>query len=282
MRIGLALLASLVICGVARAECPTDLEQLRAGLDAAEAAYGEFDFEAYSAGLTALRADLACLSEVATPEDVARVHLADALDCWVRREALGEETGHEVEQALRGLLAVRPDFEPPDDLMPDGGQLRVYFYQARGAGPGALEPFEGEGWSADGGASQGVPLERDALVQYSGEAGVQSWYLAGGGLPSSLEQQLKDSRQAARKEPAAEVSEPRTSRSLLIAGLATGAAAGAGLGVAAWSRGVYLEQPDPDQASSLDGLNRAAGVGGYALAGVAGGLGLTAVLVGRW
>jgi len=287
MRSDAALLGALLIGAPAWADCPAELSGLRADLDAAEAAYGDFDFETYSQQVVALLADAACLSELLTPEDAARLHLARALDGWVRRGEVGELAFTRIELALRGLMAADPDYAPPDDLMPEGSQLRAIYDAAKSVGAGQSDPLDGEGWLVDGGAVEGMPLERLSVVQFSGAEGVETWYIEGASVPGELRELMRitarSSRSGDEELPTDAIAEaPRTSRALLVSGLAAGALAGAGLGLAAWSHGEYLAESERDEAEGIYTLNRVSGVGGFAAAGVAGGLVVSAVLVGRW
>jgi len=288
MRSGAALLGALLTAAPAWADCPSDLAGVRAELDVAEAAYGEFDFETYSLQVVSLIEDAGCLEELLTPEDAARLHLARALDGWVRRAEVGDQAFTRIELALRGLMAADPDYAPPDDLMPEGSQLRAIYDAAKSVGIGDADPLTGEGWLVDGGAAEGLPMERLALIQFSGAEGVETWYVEGASIPGELRELMRITARATRSDDSELPSEdhlsegPRTSRALLISGLAAGVVAGAGVGLAAWSQGEYLEESDPDEAEGLYALNRVSGVGGYAAAGVAGGLVVSAVLVGRW
>lgn len=279
----LPLLGRLVLAG-----CPADIEHLRSAVDSGLEAYDKWAWTAFEQQVAEVRGELGCLQQVPAPGDIERLHLLSALAA----HRAGDQQS--MVAAFRGVLAVSPNYAPPETLAALGSELRVAWELARKAGPGAIQPIGlGRVWYVDGraGATE-IPTERAAPVQHVGRSGgLKSWYLQGDGdlrdifeRPSETDQSVASpsSRPAPPKaEPPKHASHP--SRTLATLALGTGAAAGLALGLNwyAISRCNNVENTS-DEYQTWWSVNRASGytAGGLGLA--TGGLLVGAAIVGRW
>ena len=282
----MVFLASLMLgtLGTARAACPADAAQVRADVDAAYQAYLSFDIRGFTEGEAVVQADLGCVTEPLSPSTAARIHLNEALAA-----VLNSDSARMV-SALRGLRAAEPNFVLSTEIAPSGSDLRTLFDAAAafGAGPATPVTHNGVMVTVDGHPeSTGIPNERAALVQVRfPHTGLQTWYVDAGGPPADLLGAITAAQpddtvvSVQRRAPSAE-SRRHTSRSLLITGLATGLASGASL-IAAASEKERFFSASPEDAQAVYNANQALGFTGYGLGAAAVGLGLTAVIVGRW
>ena len=284
------LLLSLLVRS-AHSACPVSSSQLGADLDAAYAAYAAFDLPTFTTRATVARDDLACVSEVLSPARSARVHLIEGLRAWVAKDPTA------MTSSFRGLIASDPSFELPLDIAPNGSRVRTVFTDAQAAGSGATKDLtSGTGVSlrVDGAApGHKIPVERAAVVQVSGTAALQTWYLLGGDAPADLVAAVQGPPvQAPAVASGTRILDPapvaakhksgHTSLALLLSGVGVGVASGVALGVAGGLQDGLPKQPTEDAANKAYGANHLFGYGGFGLGAVALGLGATAVIVGKW
>ena len=168
--------------GGAQAACPADDAQLLADADAAYAAYLAFDTEGFTSGQSAVREDIACLTDTLSASTAAQIHLNEAL-----AGLLDSDSAHML-SSFRGLLAADPRYVLSADVAPTGSQPRTLFEAAGSVGAGSVTPVTQDGVIVDGKAGgRSIPNERAALVQIrSRRGGLQSWYLQGGKFPADL------------------------------------------------------------------------------------------------
>lgn len=231
------------------------------------AAYERLDEDGLRAEAEALRSEVECLSAPPTPAQAARVHLVVAIDAWLQgdREA--------AVAAFRGALAAEPGFALDPALVPSGNELHELVARARQDGPGALTDLApGLTVSVDGHPGQdAVPIERSALVQ----APAGSWYVDRGHLPAGLQAFLPPPERS------------HAARNFFVAGGVAAILSSAGLLVARDARADFDALGAPtderaDDAAKLWRRNRIAGIGGYAMGAVAGGLFVGAAITAEW
>ena len=269
--------------GLARAECPADVAHFRVHVDAAQAAYGGFDVPGFQQEAGELEAEVACLSGVPAPATIAQVHLIGALS------ALLDQDEPRMRASFLALRATDPAFMLSADLAPAGSQQRSVFEAAATSPASKPRPITREGlqvWVDGKPNARAVPTRRAAVVQVRGPSGeLQSWYLQGGKLPADLlevvtaPQAEPGSASIVEVEPAPRTSRP--SRSMLVTGAAVGVASGVALFAATNARDAFYTA-SPENAQAAYDTNRALGFTGYGLGAAALGLGVTAVVVGRW
>lgn len=139
------------------AACPSDNARLEPELDRLEAAPPGF-LDAYSA----LRAELHCLGEPATPEVAAKWHRLRALAAFTRAD------DDAVLAAFRAAQAAQPGYVLPLAVAPEGHPLRGLYGRAAASDPAELVPVDLPRRShliVDGSGGAAVPVDRDALVQ---------------------------------------------------------------------------------------------------------------------
>jgi hypothetical protein len=175
----LALAASL-LSSPARADCPADLAILRTDMGAARMAYADEELETLRQAVMRVDEDLACLTELVTPEDALQAHMVHALGWWLLRDE------DRVAFALRGALAVEPGFLLGDDIAPAGSKLMVLYAQVHEQGLGVSTPLEHK-LTVDGFAGiRALPMQRAALIQREGPDGLETFYTSPDGAPSAL------------------------------------------------------------------------------------------------
>lgn len=179
----LILVFSLLLTSApASAVCPASASALRADVEAAIAAYSEWQWEEFALREAAARKELSCVQEIVSPAQASRVHLLTAVAAFrANNEPL-------MVAAFRGVLAHDPAREPGADFAAPGSSIREAFEQARASGPGLNTGIQREGsWYVDGRPAGGqLPTQRTALVQLAAEGAVRSWYLDGESLPLAL------------------------------------------------------------------------------------------------
>lgn len=266
---GLLLLALLTAS--TQAACPAGASDPGAHAGAALAAYEKLDVERFRALVEQAHQAVPCLARAIDPQDAAQLHLATALEAWTRRD---EE---QVQQALRGLLVLQPDYQPSVIIAPEGGGLAAAFEVARAAGPGSKAPLPGLELYVDGQRSAALPQDRAAVVQWAALASFESRYAWAGSFDPDLR---RTTRLVGAPVPTAPSS--HRSRRLAIAAAATGLVALVGADQANDAWDAFHETASWDDAQRYYARNRVFAVGsGLAAAGTAG-LAIGAVVVWEW
>ena len=269
---------------VARADCPASAADLRAEVDAALAAYQDWAWPKFEAALAAARRDVACLGEVASPE------LARDLHVLVAFAAFREDDATQMEAALRGVLAVDPDWQPTVDQAAPGSTIHTAYELARRRQPQQGRVVLGEGaWFVDGRPGVAtVSLGRCAVVQHRDEAGtLHTWYLTGTKLPgaflASIEAPAAASPVAAPPEAAPPADDRRRRATWVIAGgLGAGVASAGSLLVAAHMKQVYESAATSEEAIDAYRANYFWGMTGYTVGALGAGMVVGAVLWRAW
>ncbi|MFH1465287.1 MAG: hypothetical protein ABIO70_12950 [Pseudomonadota bacterium] len=264
------LLFHLALRPVLAAPCPASSAELAAHVAAARRAYVGFDLDGFAAEVTGVEARLPCLVEVVSPGQALDLHLQLGLSAWLLQDPQA------LAAAARAVVALDPSFEPPPEIAPQGSRLRAVFATAREGGGGGSVEVDGPALWVDGTLGDPrLPEARAALVQWQApDAGLQSWYLDGLGLPPELLERLA---LAAPPVPRAR----HRSRWLLVAG---GVAATGGVAALLGARqleGAYWQSYDPAAERRLYMANRALGIGGYVLLAGAGAATAGALVLGE-
>jgi len=267
--VGLLLIALLTAS--AQAACPAGPADPGTHASAALTAYEKLEVERFRELVEQAHQAVPCLASAISPHDAAQLHLATALEAWTRRDE------DQVEQALRGLLELQPDYQPSVVIAPDGGGLAAAFEVARAAGPGPKAPLPGLELYVDGQRSAALPQDRAAVVQWAAVGSFESRYA----WPGTFDPDL---RRATRLvgAPIPVPSGSHRSRGLAIAAAATGLVALVGAGQAndAWDD--FHETDSLDDAQRYYTRNRVFAAGsGLAATGTAG-LAIGAVVVWEW
>jgi hypothetical protein len=174
------LLAALALLRPAAAECPAGLATLRAHMGEARMAYALEDLEGLRVAVLAVDEDLTCLEDVVSPEDALQAHITHVLGWWLLRDEA------RVVFAMRGVLAIDPDFQLGDDIAPPGTPLMVIFSRLREQDVGMSAPLD-RPLILDGFRGvKALPVDRAVLIQREGVDGVETWYSAPDGPPSAV------------------------------------------------------------------------------------------------
>jgi hypothetical protein len=276
--------------GAARAACPANGEWVRNDTKTALDAYGSGDMMGFQQAVSAVAEDVSCLSEPIGAAQIEAAHLALGLKAIVN-----DETAVAV-AAFQAVYALHPDYQPDDKLAPLDSPARKAMEEAKAKGPGAenkVPPISsGYTWIVDGkeSAEPMLPAERATLVLLHSPDGsiVQSKYLPQGGAPAELvgaaQVEIAGLHMTGQtKDSETRSGEKATSRTLIYAAGGCAAVATITLISAAAIKGSYQNAPDSD--GLLEGkytANHVLGYTGYGFAVAAVGLGVTAVVVGRW
>jgi hypothetical protein len=251
----------------------------------AELAVQTLDAVALETAIAAADAALPCLAEPVGSEHLARWYRARAVHRFVSGDV---DAAAELFRAARGL-------QPAYPLDPDLGAPIQEAYRL--AEPGAVAralPRPSEGWVViDGRSLPSAPADRPFVVQWFGSDGaLKATTLVPPGAelpypaaPPSAQSVLPAPVVIHLPPPPAPVvvEQGHPSRALAVSGLAAGLLSGAGIAVASTLKQHVLLSDEPiDPRDGIVTANRAVGYG----AGVAGvaaiGLGVGAVVVGRW
>jgi hypothetical protein len=275
--------------GQARAACPANGEWVRNDTKTALDAYGAGDMMGFNQAVSAVAEDVSCLTEPIDVAQIEAVHLALGL-----RAIVNDEPAVAV-AAFQAVYKLNPDYQPDDKLAPLDSPARKALDEAKLEGPGAenkVPPTSGYTWIVDGAESAEpmLPAERATLVLLHAPDGsiVQSKYLPQGGAPDELvgaaSVEIAGLRMAGQtKDSETRSGQKATSRPLIYAAGGCAAVATISLVSAALIKQSYLHAPDED--GLMEGqlqANRVLGYTGYGFAVAAVGLGVTAVVVGRW
>jgi hypothetical protein len=276
--------------GQARAACPANGEWVRNDTKTALDAYGSGDMMGFHQAVSAVAEDVGCLSEPIDAAQIEAVHLALGLKAIVNDEPAVAVA------AFQAVYALHPDYQPDDRLAPLDSPARKALEEAKNKGPGAenkVPPISsGYTWIVDGAESAEpmLPAERATLVLLHSPDGsiVQSKYLPQGGAPDELvgaaSVEIAGVRMAGQtKDSETRSGEKATSRPLIYAAGGCAAVATISLVSAALLKQSYLHAPEEDglKEGTLT-ANRVLGYTGYGFGIAAVGLGVTAVVVGRW
>ncbi len=260
-----------LLTATAQAACPAGAGDPGTHASAALVAYEKLEVELFRERVEQAQQAVPCLASAIDPQDAAQLHLVSALEAWTRRDE------DQVQQALRALLELQPDYQPSVIMAPDGGGLAAAFEVARAAGPGTKAPLPGLELYVDGQRSAALPQERAAVVQWAAVASFESRYA----WPGSFDPDL---RRATRLvgAPTPVPSGSHRSRRLAIAAAATGLVALVGASQANDAWDAFHETDSLDDAQRYYTRNRVFAVGsGLAAAGTAG-LAVGAVVVWEW
>ena len=276
--------------GQARAACPANGEWVRNDTKTALDAYAAGDMMGFSQAVSAVAEDVGCLTEPIDAAQIEAAHLALGL-----RAIVNDETAVAV-AAFQAVYTMHPDYQPDDRLAPLDSPARKALDEAKLKGPGAenkVPPISsGYTWIVDGAESAEpmLPAERATLVLLHSPDGsiVQSKYLPQGGAPDELvgaaQVEIAGVRMAGQtKDSETRSGQKATSRPIIYAAGGCAAVATVTLVSAALIKQSYLHAPEEDGLME-DKLaaNRALGYTGYGFAVAAVGLGVTAVVIGRW
>lgn len=274
--------------GQAHAACPANVEWVRNDSKAAIDAYSSGDMVGFAQSVSALKEDLECLTEPIGSEELETAYLAFAL------KGVADDDNALAVSNFRSVLVHDPEYLPDDAIAPLDSPARAAFEEAKGLGPGATNQVPetpGYTWVMDGkeSATPMLPAERAVVAQLEAADGsiTKSEYLPQGGMP----EQLIGATQVVvgavvlpgKKDTERMSGEKPISRTIAMAAGGTAVVAAGTLLTAAIIKGNYLNAPPDD--GLLEGsltANRVLGYSGYGLTGAAVGLGVTAVVVGRW
>lgn len=268
---------------------PSSSLDLSGAVQRAETAWKEMNDASLNEALQDASTALECIDEVVSSKDVA---------AFFRAQALGHFLIGDTERALRALWTAKltqPTYQFPESMAGvDHPLVRMYetvAYRPSEATVPLLAPESGS-FFVNGGEDSNPGFAaggRPYVFQQVDEAGgvVQTIAVPAGGRPSysarvgAKEVLVEDDDSVAVQ--AQTVAAKRASRGLLVASLAAGVGSVAALAAAGSLRSQYnnagVEQ------GTLDGViraNRAVGVTGVSLGASSLGLGVGAVLVGRW
>lgn len=170
--------------GVVQAACPSTQGQVEAQASAAAVSFSRMDTTGFDASRDAMREGVACLLERPSAATAAAVHLAEAL-AWFQVNDRARTLA-----SIQAMVESDPEATLSGALAPTGGQLRLWFDEARARPPAARAPVTlPAGWSlvVDGEAAAGIPSDRPAVVVVLRENG-QVWWSgllpAGGAVPT--------------------------------------------------------------------------------------------------
>lgn len=287
-----------------QATCPANVDSLRIAVDSALEAYDKWVWTAFAEQVATVRADVSCLQQVPAQGDLERLHLLHALVAYRASDVEG------MRAAFKAVLAVSPNYSPPESLAAIGSDLRKAWEEARKTGPGAIRPLGmGGSWYVDGraGATE-IPTERKALVQLVEPNGeLLSWYLEAKGEYGDIFEQKPPSQSnrsplgffrfvpkpeppqqenalvpsPIEPKPSSPGAESRLSRTLAWSALGAGIATGAAWGYGVYSYGRWEESPD-SQADRWLRVNHASMITSGALGLATSGLLIGAVVKGEW
>lgn len=162
-RVVLALLVSLIPASSAWAGCdkPVTAAELQTTLDAAEAAYGRVDIDAFNASMDKARKQVVCVTEEINPSLAAELHRLEGM------YAFANSAKDKAVAAFAAARALEPDYQFPTNIIPPGNPLLAQ-YEAR-------EPIceqerippakEGGKVRIDGQGQRRLPTEFPAIVQ---------------------------------------------------------------------------------------------------------------------
>jgi hypothetical protein len=268
----------------ALAACPVDVAGMRSHLDEAWSEYASGHTASFLTRVAAIDSEVGCLSEVLDAKTAARLHLLDGLRAALAKDAVATLA------SFRGAYAADPTLEPGADIAAPGSRVRDTLEMARVAGGGATRTVvvgEGVVVHVDGSAGTSeVPTERAAVVQIESNGPLRTWSLRGSGtlppdLISTAQTSVAPSTESVTSLPAS-TDRKRTSRPLLVTGVATGAVAVGSLVVAQSYKSGFDDVSQESVADDHYVLNRAFGFGGYGLGATAVGFVAAAVIVGEW
>lgn len=268
----LSLVAAGPIASTAQAECPLPVAAtvLAGSVGEAEAAFTQLDRALFATSTAAVERDLPCVDAVISPVLAGRIHRLSGLQAFLDRDF------DAVALSLAAYRHAAGDDAGLSDLLPDGHPLHADLVVVDLASA-RYDPVQQPGVGRillDGVESARRPADWATIYQRLDDQDALQLTLL---LPPSV---------SLPALPVPTLVEPphrsRTSRTLLYAGLGVGAIAG---GMLATNRACYAAWQDAggdDYRSGSAGCARATYIG-TALSGVASaGLGLGAVLVGRW
>lgn len=253
----IVLVALLSLTAPARAaECARrpPAAEIAGALDAAEAAYGALDVDAYARAMDEAALALPCLGEPVAPALAARYHRMQGLRLFLEKD-------REAAVATFGAArALEPDYAFPEALVPAGHPVRADYAAmdvAARRDERVPEPLEGE-LRFDGTAGTMRPADRPTVVQLlapTGDVTASAWVRAGDPLPAYAGKPLPDPdrRRAAR----------------IAVGAGAGAAALGSVALYAVGAGAAARFAEDDPNASLDELDALRAQANGAVAGSA-------------
>ena len=173
---------ALGFVGGAGAACPVSrtVEELRASLDAVDAAWGG-DTSAFSDAVGTTRAILPCVATEVDAATAAHLHRAEGLDAFLHRDGEGAR------RAFAAARATDPSWTLPDSMAPAGNPLRAEWAALPPVPPTA--PFyapDPTGTRVDGVPGTARPDDRPVVLQHLGADGrsdLAVWLAAGQPTP---------------------------------------------------------------------------------------------------
>ncbi len=264
--------------------CPASADAIRTGIREAIGLYDEFEFDSFQARFDRLATELECAATPLSRADAFQVYQLQSLDALVSEDQAG------MVAALRAMIAVRPDYELPEELAAPGSTMAEAYAMAKQAEATAGTPLAAEGaWYVDGvmGVSE-LPADRAALVQHLADRqDLETWLLDGQTQPDSLASYLPvvdDGKRELVLTPSTSRTDSsgHLSRTLALSGAASAAVAIAGFAVAGSAYQRFPDEDDRTAAQSLESLNHGATIAGGVFAVAGGGLLAGAVVRGEW
>jgi hypothetical protein len=277
----IAWLASTSSAAPLGCEQPVDPAGLDAVVARAEKAIADLDPTGLSTAERDATEAVRCLAVPPAPELLAR---------FFRVRGVAAFAAHDDGRARAAFAAARA-LDPELGLDPVlQGPIAELFATADVDGSAApLPPPPAGQLYVDAEPAGDVPVRRTSLVQLVDNGEVRQTWIVEPGDPLPVVAVLVPvpvPTPAPMPAPVPEepvVARARTSRGLLAAGLATGLAGGLAAGGAALAEQSYKGSTAPaDEVRDTLALNRGLSVASYGLFAGAGGLGLAAVVVGRW
>jgi hypothetical protein len=265
------------------AACPAGVAALRADLDAAEQSFGAMSLDGFSSAVMTFNSDLVCASEAVPPDLAARAHRVEGLRAFVANDTVAAT------RAFSAAQAIDPGYRFPDAIVPPGHQV-VQLYGAAALGATARAPVAAPARGRlliDGQPAGDRPTDWPATAQLVAPNGsvTTSAYLRPGDALFAYEVGTAKAASVATRPGTPRKSHASVPLAILGGVALVGAGAAWGL---AYDAHNDFDEANADATTSYDRLKELQArtndrwwVSMGAL-GVAGGLGLTAVVVGKW
>jgi hypothetical protein len=257
---------------------PTHLDELGDAMAATVLAWEALD--AIGVGAASHRAEdvLGCLDESITTIEVAEFFRTSGYAAFLASDF------DVARDAFESATALQPSYQVPTRIAGENHPMRMLYEQAKERGSPNTEGLDrpAEGWlTVDGIRANEAPSGRPWVFQrFAADGSVVASALVEHGAVPDYPVWVAP---VVAESTTVEADRAPLSRPLLIASAATGVAAGIAMGVAGKLRADYRRAPAGEgELQGTIGANRGLGYSGIGLGVVAGGLGVSAVVVGRW